>query len=214
MSSNGWPRPFAEHPACGFSTSRPIASHNRSVFTLVGDAPALKAATLALFECAVAYDRSPDAPGGASAARRGGRRAVRPDRRGDDGRLRGAGEGCRRHCRRALCAAGLPLRGCRHRSGTAQPRGHPARRVRRAPREDGDARLDTGFRPGGTPRIGRRRRHRRAHAADRLQHQPEHRPAGRRKEDCRRDPPQHRRPALRQGDGRACSKTAASRRSR
>ena len=29
-------------------------SHNRSVFTLVGDAPALKAATLALFECAVA----------------------------------------------------------------------------------------------------------------------------------------------------------------
>lgn len=30
------------------------ASHNRSVFTLVGDAPALKAATLALFECALA----------------------------------------------------------------------------------------------------------------------------------------------------------------
>jgi glutamate formiminotransferase len=30
------------------------ASHNRSVFTLVGDAPALKAATLALFEAAVA----------------------------------------------------------------------------------------------------------------------------------------------------------------
>jgi glutamate formiminotransferase len=30
------------------------ASHNRSVFTLVGDAPALKAATLALFETAVA----------------------------------------------------------------------------------------------------------------------------------------------------------------
>jgi glutamate formiminotransferase len=30
------------------------SSHNRSVFTIVGDAPALKAATLALFECAVA----------------------------------------------------------------------------------------------------------------------------------------------------------------
>ena len=30
------------------------ASHNRSVFTLVGDAPGLKAATLALFECALA----------------------------------------------------------------------------------------------------------------------------------------------------------------
>jgi glutamate formiminotransferase len=29
------------------------ASHNRSVFTMVGDAPALKAAILALFECAV-----------------------------------------------------------------------------------------------------------------------------------------------------------------
>jgi glutamate formiminotransferase len=29
------------------------SSHNRSVFTLVGDAPALKAATLALFDCAV-----------------------------------------------------------------------------------------------------------------------------------------------------------------
>jgi glutamate formiminotransferase len=31
------------------------ASHNRSVFTLLGDAPALKAATLALFEVAVAH---------------------------------------------------------------------------------------------------------------------------------------------------------------
>ena len=31
------------------------ASHNRSVFTLVGDAPALKAATLALFEAALAH---------------------------------------------------------------------------------------------------------------------------------------------------------------
>ncbi|HJR61853.1 MAG TPA: glutamate formimidoyltransferase [Vicinamibacterales bacterium] len=31
------------------------ASHNRSVFTLIGDAPALKAATLALFEAAVAH---------------------------------------------------------------------------------------------------------------------------------------------------------------
>jgi len=30
------------------------ASHNRSVFTLVGDAPSLKAATLALFDTAVA----------------------------------------------------------------------------------------------------------------------------------------------------------------
>jgi glutamate formiminotransferase / 5-formyltetrahydrofolate cyclo-ligase len=30
------------------------ASHNRSVFTLIGDAPALKAATLALFEAAIA----------------------------------------------------------------------------------------------------------------------------------------------------------------
>jgi glutamate formiminotransferase len=30
------------------------ASHNRSVFTLVGDAPSLKAATLALFDVAIA----------------------------------------------------------------------------------------------------------------------------------------------------------------
>ena len=30
------------------------ASHNRSVFTLIGDAPALKAATLALFDVAAA----------------------------------------------------------------------------------------------------------------------------------------------------------------
>ena len=45
------------------------------------------------------------------------------------------------------------------------------------------------------------RRHRRAHAAHRLQHQPGHRPARRRQEDRRRDSPQQRRLPLRQGAG-------------
>ena len=55
---------------------------------------------------------------------------------------------------------------------------------------------------------------RRAHAAHRLQHQPEHRPARRRQEDRRRDPPQQRRPALRQGDWASRSRIAASSRCR
>ena len=98
--------------------------------------------------------------------------------------------------------AGVPLRGGRLCTGTAQPRGHPARRVRRPRGQDGSSR--SGGRISGRPRRTRQRRrlrHRGPHAAHRLQHQPGDRPAGRREKDRRGGPAQQRRAALRESHG-------------
>ena len=85
--------------------------------------------------------------------------------------------------------------------GAQEPRRHPARRVRRARGEDGDAGMGARLRPGGAASQRRRVGDRRAHAAHRLQHQPRDRSARRRQEDRRRHPAQQRRLPLRQGDG-------------
>jgi len=150
----------------------------------------------------------------ASAPRRGRRRALRPDRRRDHGRLRRAGEEGRRRSRVAVPAAGLSLRRGVGESGAQEPRGHPARRVRRARGEDGDRRLEAGLRPGGSASERRRRGDRRAHAAHRLQHQPGHRSARRGEEDRRRDPPQQRRLPFTSSRWASRWKIAASCRSR
>ena len=69
-------------------------------------------------------------PGRAPADGRGRRGALHPDRRRRHGRVRGARARGRRRGGRALRRPGLPLRGRRDLARTAQPRGHPARRVR------------------------------------------------------------------------------------
>ena len=81
------------------------ASHNRSVFTLAGDAGRGQGGDRSRSSSA----RSPPSTcgthhGRASAPRRRRRRAVRPDRGRHDGRVRGAREGRRRRGRRALSA--------------------------------------------------------------------------------------------------------------
>ena len=110
--------------------------------------------------------------------------------------------------------ASLPLRGGLGRRRAQEPRGHPPRRVRRAGRQDGDRRLDAGLRSRRAASLGGRVRRRRPYAAHRLQHQSEHRPYRRREEDRRGDPAQQRRTPVREGDGRAGSTIAISRRSR
>ena len=103
---------------------------------------------------------------------------------------------------RTLPGPRLSLRGSVDQPGAEEPRRHPPRRVRRAGGEDGVGRLGAGLRPGLAARDRRRLGLRRAHAAHRLQHQPQHRSTGCREEDCRRDPPQQRRAPIREGDGR------------
>ena len=83
------------------------ASHNRSVFTLVGDAASLEAATLALFEQAVAAIDLRTHRGEHPASGRGRRRALRAHRGGDDGGVRGAGEG--RSVRRSPSGSACPV---------------------------------------------------------------------------------------------------------
>ena len=187
------------------------ASHNRSVITLAGDAAPLKAAVLTLFERSLAVDRLAAAPGRASAHGRRRRRAVRADRGRDDGRLRAAGardgRGGRGAVRRARCSSTRR----RHR----RPRGETSKTSAAASSKGWRRRWQQ---PAWQPDFGpcdaaperRRHGHRRPHAAHRLQHQPRDRPPRRREEDRGGDPPQQRRPALRQGDGRSRSRTAAS----
>ena len=128
--------------ACACSTTRPTPTHNRSVFTLAGDAGA--------------------GQGGHPRAVRA--RASPPidlrTQRGEHPRLGAVDvvpfvpiEGVTMaECvalaqevggsgRRAVRRAGLSLRRGVARSGAAQPRGHPPRRIRGARREDGRARL-------------------------------------------------------------------------
>ena len=75
-------------------------------------------------------------------------------------------------------------------------------------------RLDARLRPGRAAPQRRRRRHRRAHAAHRLQHQPRDRSPRRREEDRRRDPAQQRRLTGSSRRWASRSRTAASSRCR
>ena len=135
--------------ACGCSTTPPTPAHNRSVFTLAGDADALKAATIALFEQALAaIDLR---------STRASTRGSAPSTWSPSCRSRGS--------TMAECVAlatdvaatvaerfGLPVYLYEEASANParqEPRGHPARRVRRAGGEDG-ARTDG--RPTSAPR--------------------------------------------------------------
>ena len=178
------------------------AAHHRSVLTMAGDAAGLKAAMLALFEEALAVDRSRGARRRASAARRRRRRAVRPDRRRDDGGLRRAGARTRRSVAERFGVPVYPLRGGGDQSGAAQSRRHPPRRVRGAGGEDAQPGLGAGLRSRRAPPTRRRHGHRRTDAAHRLQHQPCDRPPRRGQEDRRGGPAEQRRISLREGDGR------------
>ena len=190
------------------------ASHNRSVFTLAGDAAGVERAVLALFERAVAdidlrTHRGEHPRMGAVDVV-----PVRADRRRHDGRVRRARAEGRRGGRGALQRAGLSLR----------RGGEPTRRARTS--RTSAAASSKGWRPRWRPTGGRptsvrrpssdRRRHgrRRADAPHRLQHQPGHGSAGRREEDRRRRPPQQRRLPVREGDGDRARRRAASSRSR
>ena len=177
------------------------ATHNRSVFTLAGDAAAMSAGIPGAVRTRARRHRSAHAQGRTSAHGRRGRGAVHPDRRRDDGGVRAAGEVDRRRRRRAFRRADLPLRRRVVESSAQEPRRHPARRVRRARGEAGAAGMGAGLRPGGAARQRRRVGDRRAHAADRLQHQPRDRSARCRQEDRGGDPDEQRRLALREGDG-------------
>ncbi len=126
-----------------------------------------------------------------------------PDRGRHDGRLRRARQGRRRRRRRSLRRPRLPVRGGVGQPGAQEPRGHPPRRVRGAGGEDGVAGLGARLRTGGAAPVGRRvgRSARACRSSpttstcntDRLDVA---------QEDRRGDPPQQRRAALRQGDGR------------
>ena len=136
------------------------ASHNRSVFTLAGDAAAAQGGRAGAVRARrVAPIDLRAAPGRASAARRRRRRAVRPDRRGDDGGLRRAGEGRRR--RRWPTRFGVPVYLYEEASANPaaqEPRRHPPRRVRGARGEDGAAGLGAGLRARRAARVRRRDR--------------------------------------------------------
>ena len=197
------------------STARPTPRTTARCSPWPATPPPLRAAVLALFDVAVAGHRSADPSRRASAPRRRRRRAVRPDRGRDDGRMRGAR--ARDGGRRSRPRFELPVflyEDAATTPAAAQSRGHPARRVRRTGREDGVAGVGARLRPAATPPDRRRNGHRRPDAAHRLQHQPRDRPARRRQADRRRDPPQQRRVPLREGAWASRSRIAASSRSR
>ena len=190
------------------------ASHNRSVFTLAGDAahwrPACRRSSRARSPAIDLRKHSGEHPrmGAVDVV------PVHSDRRRDDGRVRGAGEGGCRRRGRALRAAGVSVR----RSG-----GQPARQnledIRRGEFEGLAAKMaqpgmGARLRAGGAAPIRRRDGHRRTDAAHRLQHQSRDQSARRREEDRGGDSHEQRRPALREGHGHLRSRTAASSRFR
>ena len=192
--------PSVACPASGCSTIRPTPSHNRSVFTLAGDAAPLDDRRARAVRAGARRHRPAHAPGRASPPRRRRRRPLRADRRRHDGRLRRA----RRRRRRGRSPSAS---GCRCTS-TRRRRRNPARKnledIRRGEFEGLAAKMATpgwapDFGPASAAPVRRRVRHRRAHAAHRLQHQPRDRSARRRQEDRRGDPPQQRRLPVRQG---------------
>ena len=147
--------------------------------------------------------RSAHAPRRTSAAWRGRRRAVRSDRGRDDG-------GLRRRLRRTSAprwpsASGLPV--FLYEEASTNPARKNLEDIRRGEFEGLAAKMAS---PGWAPDFGPASPHetagavglRRADAAHRLQHQPQHRPPGCREEDCRRHPPQQRRAPIREGHGR------------
>ena len=115
------------------------AAHNRSVFTLAGDAAAMAAGIPTLFEGAVA---AIDLRSHKGEHPRLGAVDVVPfipieGVTMDD--VRPAGEVDRRGCGVAIFVAGLSLRRSVEQSGAEESRRHPPRRVRRPGREDGAA---------------------------------------------------------------------------
>ncbi len=177
-------------------------SHNRSVFTLAGDAAALKAAT----------------------SRSSSRLLTAIDlrhHRGEHPRLGAVDvvpfvpiEGvtmadCVALAQRVGAAVaerfGVPV--FLYEEASSNPLRKNLEDIRRGEFEGLAAKMSS---PDWTPDFGAATPHpvrgrdgdRRAHAAHRLQHQPRHRPTRRREEDRGRDPPQQRRTAIRQSHGR------------
>ena len=193
---------------------KPDATHNRTVFTFAGEPALVEAGVLALFDAALA---AIDLRQHTGEHPRLGAVDVVPFVPIEGATMADCVALARRS--RAAVAARHDLPVYLYEEAASSPARRNLEDIRRGEfeglrREDGAARLGAGLRPGHAAPSGRRHRDRRAHAAHRLQHQPGHRPAGRREEDRRRRPAQHRRPALRQGDGRRPRPTAASSRCR
>ena len=198
-----WPTRSGAVPGVRLLDHSSDASHNRSVFTLAGDADARQARDARDVRAGAVPPSICAASGRASPPRRGRRGPLRPDRGGDDGGLRRAGEG--RGRRRSPNGSDVPVYLYEEASANParqEPRRHPARRVRGAGGEDGAGR--TGRRTSARRRPTRPPAPRSIGARMPLiayNINLAHRPARRRQEDRRRHPPQQRRPALRQGDG-------------
>ena len=176
-------------------------SHNRSVLTFVGDAPAVKAAVLALFREAVARIDLRDASRRAPADGSRGRRPVHPGAGQLGRRVRRAVPRRRRGDRVRVRRAGLPLRRVGVRGAPPQPRRGAEGPVRGIRREDEGSPLGTRLRPGGSALDRGRGRRRRAALPHRLQHQPRNAGPVDRRPDRQGDPPPLRRLPLREGDG-------------
>ena len=163
------------------------ATHNRSVFTLAGDAAALTRRHSDAVRGRHRRHRPANAQGRASAPGRGRRRAVHSDRRRDDGGVRGAGQGrspptSRRasRCRSISTKTPRRIRRARTSRTSAAASSRAWRRRWRKPEWAPD------FGPAAPHPTRRRVGDRRAHAAHRLQHQPRHQSSRRRQEDRRR----------------------------
>ncbi len=146
----------------------------------------VKAAALALFAEAHARDRPADSTRASTHARRGRRRALRPDRGRDDGRLRGARA---RGRRRGLEQYHLPV--FLYEDAATTPARRNLEDIRRGEFEGLAAKLKQpewapDFGPAHAASVGRRVGDRRADGAHRLQRQPRDQPARRREEDRRR----------------------------
>ena len=214
-SSSAWRRPSGRRRASACSTTPSDASHNRSVFTLAGDAAAVKAAI-------------------AGALRTSRSTAIDlRQHRGEHPRLGAVDvvpfvpiEGVTMaECVALAKDVGAAVAERFHvpvylyEEASANPARKNLEDIRRGEFEGLAAKMaHAGWAPDfgpATPHaVGRRVGHRRAHAAHRLQHQPRHRPPRRGEEDRGGHPPQQRRAALREGDGHRRSRSRHRRRCR
>ena len=191
------------------------ASHNRSVLTFVGDAPAVRAGVLALFEAALSAHR----PARRTAA------SIRAWAPSTSFRSSRSGAARSSDCvalsrevgaeiARRFGVPVLPVRGVRIVREAAQPRGRAQGPVRGLRREDEGPALEPGLRPDEPHAVGRRRRHGGTGLPDRLQHQSRHARPRHRGPHRQGDPPPLRRASVTSRRWASSWPTAASSRSR